>query len=754
MPSVPLRRARARLAWLAAPALLFLICCGMYWKLVLSRQYTWTDGADLVHMEIPRLQFQRVAWHSGELPLWDPYQWCGQPFLGQVTGAAFPGHWLFSLLPFNREGRIPLGQLHWYFLIVHWLGGLFCYWLCRDIGCSFAPSIAGAMVFAFSGFFTVANWPVVMVGLMWAPLVFLFLLRAASGVKPMASAALSGLFLGISWLSGHHEIPTYMTVAVGAVWLYLLLWPAQRNRWEVLRLAVVAFGIMALAGGLQILPAYEYGLRARRWAGAEQPLSWKEAIPYAVHVRNGLQPSSLPALIIAWFGPETNAYLGVVAVALAALGALRRWRLTAVRVFVGLFVAAALLSLSGWNIFHGFLYAVLPIFGKARNPARLLSMVDFAAAPLAACGLDVLLARLVEEAPALRRFVLALAAFGGGIYLVMIGSRVFGIEPRGEFTTFSALMALLAAALFTMWRKAALERPAFLALALMLIAVDMGIVASAFPEYNAGSRPTWLPHATAYKDIVSFLKKQPQPLRVFWDGEPDEINLGDWDGVESFRAFSAAATANLIDLELGHLRQQDLLGLTYTVAKARKRDDQEEVFTGSSGYKVFRNLHAFPRTWTVHEVFHARNSAEVIGRVRDEPAFDLRTHGVMTAPPPALEQCKGAPAESPRIVARGINYVTIEANMQCRGIVVLGDVWFPGWRATVDGRSSPEVLEMYGCLRGVVVDSGPHRIEFKYRPSTAMLGGAMSALGLFAALGLVFVSRQRPWSSRTPLSAA
>ena len=40
----------------------------------------------------------------------------------------------------------------------------------------------------------------------------------AKHVNPIPSAALSGLFLGVTWLSGHHQVPIFLTLAVVGAW--------------------------------------------------------------------------------------------------------------------------------------------------------------------------------------------------------------------------------------------------------------------------------------------------------------------------------------------------------------------------------------------------------------------------------------------------------------------------------------------------------------------------------------------------------
>jgi uncharacterized membrane protein YfhO len=65
-------------------------------------------------------------------------------------------------------------------------------------------------------------------------------------------------------------------------------------------------------------------------------------------------------------------------------------------------------------------------------------------------------------------------------------------------------------------------------------------------------------------------------------------------------------------------------------------------------------------------------------------------------------------------------------------VVVLADSFFPGWRATVDGRPA-EVLKTWGALRGVAVGQGAHKIEMEFRPASVYVGGGLSLAGLLLA---------------------
>src|SRR5262252_8899389 len=140
MERLPPSPGRSRLQSLAGPAILLVLCAAFCWKLTLTDRYTWIDNPDIARMDVPRLQFQRLAWRQHhEFPLWDPYLWCGQPFLGEIAGAAFP--------------------LNWYFLGLHFLAALAAYFLCRDLNCSRAASLLGGLLYSFCGFVGLTHWP-------------------------------------------------------------------------------------------------------------------------------------------------------------------------------------------------------------------------------------------------------------------------------------------------------------------------------------------------------------------------------------------------------------------------------------------------------------------------------------------------------------------------------------------------------------------------------------------------------------------
>jgi len=229
-------------------------------------------------------------------------------------------------------------------------------------------------------------------------------------------------------------------------------------------------------------------------------------------------------------------------------------------------------------------------------------------------------------------------------------------------------------------------------------------------------------------DVAWFLKAQPAPFRIEVDDQDIPYNFGDWNNLDDMGGYMPSVPANV--WRMGALADQRVLcGVLYTVTRKPASGAQELVFSSSSGLKIYRNPGAFPRVWSVHEV---------VAEVRSN--LDLRRTAFLNGPLPALERCAGE--DQLRILERQPSRVVIDADMKCGGMVVLSDNDYPGWRVTLDGRST-QILPAYLSMRGIVVPGGRHRIEMAYQPLSVYLGAVLAGLGLLAALVLVLRDRSR-----------
>src|SRR5579863_7042196 len=183
---------------LAGPVVLLLLVIGFFWKLVLTSQYTWLGSFDLADQVLPWFNYEAQQFHLHHFPIWDPFLFGGQSLIGQgQPGLAYPFNWILFSLPLHR-GDINFDTLNWYFLSIHYLAALFCFFLCRDLGRGIAASVLAGLAFGLGGYVGNTEWPQMINGAIWGPLVLLFLFRSARGIRPIASGALSGFFLGVS----------------------------------------------------------------------------------------------------------------------------------------------------------------------------------------------------------------------------------------------------------------------------------------------------------------------------------------------------------------------------------------------------------------------------------------------------------------------------------------------------------------------------------------------------------------------------
>ena len=79
------------------------------------------------------------------------------------------------------------------------------------------------------------------------------------------------------------------------------------------------------------------------------------------------------------------------------------------------------------------------------------------------------------------------------------------------------------------------------------------------------------------------------------------------------------------------------------------------------------------------------------------------------------------------------NSLRAEVSGDAPSLVVFSQNIAEGWRAKVDGRSSP-IVRVDGALMGVFVPEGRHSVELRYLPRSFLAGGAVSGVALLAAV--------------------
>ncbi len=728
VPDLPVDRQASRWRGAIAPLVLLAIVIGFFWKLLLTNQYSWLESPDLAYQVVPWFNYQAVQFHQHVFPIWDPYQFAGQSLIGQdQPGLTYPFNWILFLLPL-KNGHIAVRYLNWYYMSIHYLAALFCYWLCRDLGRSRLAAIIGGVSFGLGGYVANIDWPQMINGAIWTPLVFLFLFRTLRGMRPRVSAALSGLFLGVSWLSGHHQVPIFLTLTTTGVWLYFI-WERGRLSRQILLAAAVFLTFLIFAGAFQMWPTFEYGHHSVRWVGSQHdPVSWNQPVPYMVHREYSLSPRYLLGMVIPGYQDGGVVFVGIVAFALSGLALARCWGTKPVRVLVAVGMAGLFLALGSNDLFQGILYSVLPVFDKARTPATAIFLFHFAIAVLIGFGMDVL--RQPSNARLLRRLALILLASGIVTFFIEFG--VFLSHDQKWIGDDRVMLIVIASfALAGLLYRESTADSKHRGIPLLIVALyllELGNVALYYlPHRDETNRNIYLSHLEETKQVADFLRHQPQPLRVWTNMDDVPFNFGDWYGIDTLDGFVPSVPANFYEIEAHTLRGRKLFGARYSVGRKPLFADQKEIFHDSNGLSVYENPDVLPRTWTVHNAVKVKNAADARGHLQDVN-FDLanRTFAYTALPP--MDQCNG---DEVRSSSRGINWFSAVVSMKCKGMLVMSENYAPGWTAQVDGIDTP-VYETYTSLRGVMVGPGAHTVEMRYRPLSVIAGAAATFIAFIA----------------------
>ena len=152
------------------------------------------------------------------------------------------------------------------------------------------------------------------------------------------------------------------------------------------------------------------------------------------------------------------------------------------------------------------------------------------------------------------------------------------------------------------------------------------------------------------------------------------------------------------------------------------------------------NPHAMGNAWFVNEVQYVNNANEEIEAIHglnpsETTVVDKRFEVVVK--PMASDS-----TASIRLVTYEPNYLKYEVDSKTGGTIVFSEIYYPGWRSSIDGQEVPHGRANY-ILRAMNVPAGKHEVEFSFDPVSLHVTEniATIALGLLAlaALAMAFL---------------
>ena len=722
-----------------------------------SSDYRPDQGASTWALE-PWAEVTHRAYSEGEIPLWNPYQAAGAPHAANMQSAVFD--------PLLLAVNLNPTPLTWDLSILgaFVLGAAAAYLFGLVLGLHVLPAVVSSAAFSLSGWFFLYSNTGFSRSYAFLPLLFLLVELVLRSRRLLPTLGL-GVAVAANIYVGMPEASFFV---IGAASVYAAVRLVQQRAAVSMRRSVVRLGGAGLLGLMLASPIVLLFLEY-------ESLSVNSHKPELERGTEADPALGLLHWIVPWFpdshdaGPRNWFGVAVVISSLAAVSG----RTETKRLHAWFFLVLGVVGLAKIYDF-GVLAWVghLPVAELVVFPTFAAPVVSFAFAVLAGIGVQVLSKRDLR----LRRFLL-LVALAAAVLIVVL-SAVGAIE--GRQTVRGALVAVAAVAAVALASRFDRRWAVLLA---GLVVVELLWLAPGPEIYPKRADPYVAPGWTA---LVRRAQGPDPQSRVFaLDGKLYPNTAGAL-GLQDIRALDALyverywryvqtfiqpeATDRFIgDETLPQLQGNpmlDALGVRAVLAQRTLANVPTLRLLGRDGdTRVYENTSAYPRAWVLHDV-HVVNSEddafaflESRARPRDGGfivnAFDPRHEAVVesrgnTADRAlrALEDtrtdCSADDREQVTIEHYSAESVALRVRAACTGLLVLPDTYYPGWKASVNGRDQT-IYPTDGAFRGVVVPNGTSRVEFRYEPRAFPVGIVLAAAGLaaFAVVWIVSVLRRR-----------
>jgi hypothetical protein len=378
------------------------------------------DNSD---MALPYLTFLKDAFMKGESPFWNPYNAAGFPSFVTNSYPFFPSHILLFLF-----SPLLVNNISWY--VVLGLALFFAILFMKALGLSPHASIIGGASFLISQIVYENNALTAVAVFVQA---FFFwgiakLVLAESSKQRLLYGFLSGLALGLGWLSGgaSYQFVTY-TIIGGFAFILFFAWQQKKKIWFTVRQFILVCMAGAIIGLPQLIPAFsvsQFSLRA-------DTFSLEEA---------GASPITLSDLLL-FINPffprssETFLYMGLIPLALLIVSFF--FRSPYLKFFRILFLVA--LAVGFYKSPLLLLIQKIPILQSFRYSSRYMIIGSFAGAVLAGVGFDKLILWLKKKLEVVEKPFFRFILLG----LVLLTALDFLLAFRGKFSEVSVPSSLV-----------------------------------------------------------------------------------------------------------------------------------------------------------------------------------------------------------------------------------------------------------------------------------------------------------------------
>ena len=670
--------------------------------------------SDVLISHWPNWYFIREAldkWQ--EFPLWNPLILSGAPLVGDpLFGIWYPPNWLNAILP----AGIAINLLFWFHLA--WVGiGMF-YWM-RAEGLHWGAALVAGI--AFSGMpKLVGHIGLGHLGLVssvaWTPWLLLVTRRlvlslSSNGRESLRWFALGGFVAGILFVADPRWILASAVLAI----LYAIRTNLQEK--PIHRFFSSKGIINLLLGGLIFtgtisglaMPMIEFTLRSTR-----MNLSLEEITQLSLPIKD------LVGVIIPQYGvwPETITFAGLLVLGLAIIALLGRVKNGLFWFCVG--TGSLLLALGHQTPIYPILVKLVPGIDILRVPARFSFLGFLSLIVLAGSGLNLLIQNGISSHT--KHWIhLGLVGLCSLLLFLSVGSLLILNDTAGErgipwLHMIAAAILLMVLGFYSL--KGNVLKKIMISLWAITVILDLYFVNRSLLEVRSREEPF-----EETSEIVAVIHSDISEERIFSPSYSIPQNIGATEG------FQLADGVNPLHLEIYWDFMAQAVGFDRT------------------GYSV--TLPPFPDGDPATPLYQAIHPADLglLNVATIVSAYPLSITGL-----DELEEIKGnyiyrnedvrprawieTGSEDHGDEWRAVNNVDWSPNRilieaEGEGLLVLSEIFYPGWTATVDGEKV-EIMPYKDILRSVPLAQGEHLVEFCYRPLSVSIGVIWTSLTLIA----------------------
>lgn len=735
--------------------------------LLINNYYPWYSPATILlknsYMQDSIIQlfpWRHLVFESltkGIIPIWNPYQGLGMPFMANLKPMVF-----YPLNIFFIFGEIRA----WNLLLISqiFLSMLFAYYLARDFKLKTLPSIFAGFAYGLNSY---------MIGLLefgsdahtliWWPLIFLIAKKYLDKQRGIYLFGISLMFCFSIFAGQLQYLAYFMIIFLAFILYYGKLIKVKFHTYIFLFASIgTGFGL----AGLQLLPSLElfsYSHRGLLTAVQNHDVFSRGLIP--------------PYKLLRLFAPdffgnpvthdlsigyiETSGYFGNIALFFAIFAMIFSRKKVIVKFLTAVFIISIFLSLQGIGellyflkipiitngsadrifvlvIFSGPLLAAFGLsefIGMKNNMKKYLSLLCFFVAEIVLIIIYIIFNRMHSSIPVLSIHNISFAEIilsvfvAGGIVYTWLRSR------QTKFLSFFFCIFVLALTFFDLFRLGyrflTFSNKKFL---YPQLAVTKFITEAS--NKNLGRTFGIIePELSTYLQIYS--AETYNPLYLLRTSEALQAlqnqKIGSYSNDNKFYLTSYGENLK---------RTIDFIGVKYIVTpngvnpsinlfhSKSFQNDFQKVYTDDK-FNVFQNANAFPRFDLYYTYQIYPKDTEQLAALSNAKIDLGRTLVLAQNPGIRLKSGNGFI----KLLSSTINSQIFSVESSSPALFYISDTFYPGWHAQVNGKDTKIYRANYN-FRAVVVPKGKSVLTFFYMPISFVLGIIISFLSMFILLVL------------------